>query len=144
MSIVSLATSGLRAALRAAERLEAPHGPWCEPSRPWAPETPDSRVVPVRIGDEFIQRMLTEDGWPADISIVFMRPMGDGTFQMFFREAEEVDHSANRTVQRMVMSALDLAQALDVSNCDLSDDVVDALAEFKKAARSRLGGGIGL
>lgn len=140
MSLIGLTTAGLKAAVRALERVEAPHGPWCESSRDWSPETPDSRIVPIRIGDEFIGKMFQEDGWAADIAAVFMRPTGDGTFQMYFREADSdsVDHSANRTVQRMVLTALDLAQALEMSNCDLPEYVVDALAEFKKASRSRL------
>ena len=139
MGLASLAAYGLRTV---AEKIDTNHGPWCEASASWAPDQPDAMVVPIRVGSEYIQKMMSEDGWAADIAAVFMRPTGDGTFQMYFREADDVDLSANRNVQRMVMSALDMAQALDMSNCDLPDEVVESLSEFKKAARGRLGGNV--
>lgn len=142
MGLIELAASGLRLATHAVERLEHPHGPWCDGSKNFVPDSPDSTVVPIRVGDEFVGKMLTDDGWAADISAVMIRPSGDGTFQMFFREADAVDLSSNRNVQRMVMTALDLVQSLDMSNCDLPEEAIEALSEFKKAARSRLGGGI--
>jgi len=142
VGLIGMAAAALRAAAQAAERLESPHGGWCEPSRDWAPENAESRVVPLRIGDDFVGRMLQEDGWKVDVSNVLLRPYGDGTWQMFFREADEVDHSANRAVQRMVLTALDLAATLEVSNIDLPDDAIEALAEFRKASRARLGSGM--
>jgi hypothetical protein len=119
------------------------HGPWCEPSKEWAPSFPDGRIVPVRAGDEWIAKMSTDDGWEVDVRAVLLRPAGDGTFQFVFKEAEEVDQVGNRHVQRMVLTALDLAQTLDYGNDDLSEETVEALAEFRRAARSRLGGGGG-
>lgn len=139
VGLASLAAYGLRTV---AEKIDTNHGPWCEASSTWAPDQPDAMVVPIRVGQEYIQKMMSDDGWAADIAAVFMRPTGDGTFQMYFREADDVDLSANRNVQRMVMSALDMAQALDMSNCDLPDEVVESLSEFKKAARGRLGGNV--
>lgn len=142
MGLIGMAAGALRAVAEAAERLERPHGEWCEPSRDWQAESPESRVVPLRIGDDFINRMLQEDGWKVEVANVLLRPYGDGTWQMFFREADEVDHSANRAVQRMVLTALDLAATLEVSNCDLPDEAIEALAEFRKASRARLGSGM--
>jgi hypothetical protein len=144
--IAKLAVSGFRKFADVIEEASGArgHGPWCEPSRDWAPSFPEGRIVPLRVGEEYIDKMLREDGWEAQIGAVLMRPAGDGTFQMLFREADDVDHAANRTVQRMVMAALDLAQALEFGNDDLSEDAVNALAEFKKASRSRIGGGTAL
>lgn len=142
MGLIGLAARGAREAAALLEKAERPHGPWCEQSRDWVPSFPDGRIVPVRAGDDWIAKMSSEDGWKVDVSAVLLRPAGDGTFQMLFKEAEEVDQVSNRHVQRMVLAALDLAQALELSNDDLDPDTVEALAEFRKAARARQPGNI--
>ena len=142
MGLIGLAAKGARTAANALERVERPHGPWCEESKEWVPSFPEGRIVPMRAGDEWIAKMMSEDGWKADISAVLLRPAGDGTFQFLFKEAEEVDQVSNRHVQRMVLAALDLAQSLELSNDDLSEETVEALAEFRKAARARAPGNL--
>jgi hypothetical protein len=115
------------------------HGPWCDRSKGWTTES-DEFIVPVRVGEPFLDAMLSKDGWEAPIASVFLRPHGDRTFDMNFKRAEEIDQISNRAAQRMIMTALDLAQELDMGNDDLSEGAIEALAEFRKAARSRIPG----
>jgi hypothetical protein len=142
VGLVGLAAKGARQAAALLEKVEHPHGPWCEPSKEWVPSFAEGRIVPIRCGDEWIEKMKSDEGWVADISAVLLRPAGDGTLQMLFKEAEEVDQVSNRHIQRMVLSALDLAQSIELSNQDLDEDTVNALAEFRKAARARQPGTI--
>jgi hypothetical protein len=142
VGLIGLAAKGARQAAALLERVEQPHGPWCERSKEWVPSFPDGRIVPIRAGDEWLGKMSSEEGWEADIQAVLLRPAGDGTFQMLFKEAEEVDQVSNRHVQRMVLAALDLAQCLELSNLDLDEETINALAEFRKAARARATGTI--
>lgn len=140
MSLLRIATGALRAVADAAERLDSghDHGPWCADSKEWAPDNPGGRVLPIRISDEVISQMWGEDGWSFPSKAVHLTNVGDGTCSFVFERAEEVDHLSNRVVQRMMATALDLSEALDSTNCDLSLEAVEALAEFKKAARARL------
>lgn len=117
------------------------HGPWCDRSRGWSTPS-DEFIVPVRIGEPFLDEMLTPNGWEKQIGAVMLRPHGDRTYDMFFTQADEPDHTANRAMQRMVAAGLDLAMALDESNDDLSEEVLEYLAAFKKAMRTRAGGGM--
>lgn len=83
-------------------------------------------------------KMLSDTGWEYASKSVHLVQVGDGTSSFIFEQADEVDHLSNRVVQRMVGAGLDLAEALDSSNCDLSEDAISALVEFKRAARQRL------
>ena len=141
MSILRIATGALRALADAADRLDNghdEHGPWCEFSKGWYPSHPGARIVPIRISEKVMGEMNSEKGWEFETRAVRLTYMDDGTASFIFEKAEEVDHLSNRIVQRMIGSALDLAESLDASNCDLSLEAIEALAEFKRAARQRL------
>jgi hypothetical protein len=114
------------------------HGPWCEASAGWEAQTEDNLIIPVRISRDYLEHMGSSEGWAAHIERVFLRPGPDGTMSMYFKAAEEVDHISNRTVQTMVMAALDLVEALDSSPDPLPDEVVEKLVTFKRAARQRM------
>ena len=112
------------------------HGPMCSESATWeSPDNPDARVVPVRVSDEMRGLMMGPEGWKIQTQAVFMRELPDGTYSMYWEGADEIDHAADRQVQRMLFSALDMVQIIDSSNCDLPDRAVDAIAEFKRAAK---------
>jgi hypothetical protein len=140
MSLLHIAGDGLRTLAAAVERLDSGsgHGLWCDASKAWEVPTSGGRIIPIRISDEVIKDMLSENGWEYTSKSVHLTQVGDGTSSLIFQQAEEVDHLSNRVVQRMVGSALDLAETLDSSNCDLSEEAIEALAEFKRAARQRL------
>lgn len=139
MGLIDIAAKGLHVAAHALESTRNPHGPWCDRSKAWHVER-DEFIVPVRVGEMFLDAMLTEKGWEVPIASIMLRPHGDRTYDMTFSRAEEVDQISNRAVQRMMMAGLDLAQELDMGNDDLSEGAIEALAEFRKAARSRLPG----
>ena len=141
MSLLGVAVGALRAVADTVEKLETgghQDCPWCEPFRTWAPEHPGGRILPIRISDEVIGKMFSAEGFQHPSKAVYMRTLEDGTMSFFFEDADEVDHLSNRVVQQMVGTALDLAQRLDTTNCDLSPEAIEALAAFKKAARQRL------
>lgn len=141
-------TSGIRLIARALESAAASidrpaeaqeHGPWCERSLAWAPESDAGYIVPVRIGATYVGKMISDDGWKQPIKTVFLRPAGDGTNHMVFEAADEIDFVSNKTIQRAMFAALDLAAALDETDQALPDDVIVALADFKRAASARTG-----
>lgn len=138
MSLLGFAADSLRAAARMAEKIEGGHGPWCEDSKGWAPSVPGGVVLPMRISQDVIEKMWSDDGWEFPSKAVSLVHVGDGTLSLHFSAAEEVDQISNRVVQQMMMTALDLSAALDSTSCELSAEAIEALSAFKKAARQRL------